>query len=152
MESGRLRSVDIQKPYPRLDPDPRRNLLMSSRVPIRRVVMQSGPGRVGTQSRDNYSDRRYPDVPPSGRYLKKYYPSVWQDAGFPVTQNNFRFEPPNFPVAEWMLIFFRFKEEFSDFGITFFRFRGWGRGVVSWQPGRWMISVLNNLFSTLGAE
>ena len=58
------------------------------------------------------------------------------ELNFLVTQNNFRFEPPNFLVAEWMLIFFRFKEKFSDFGITFFRFRGWGRGVVSmtaWQ-------------------
>ena len=44
---------------------------------------------------------------------------------FLVTQNNFRFEPSNFLVAEWMLIFFQFKEEFSDFGITFVRFRGW---------------------------
>ena len=44
---------------------------------------------------------------------------------FSVTQNNFWFEPSNFPVAEWMLIFFQFKEEFSDFGITFVRFRGW---------------------------
>ena len=24
---------------------------------------------------------------------------------------------------------FRFEEEFSGFGITFFRFRGWGRGA-----------------------
>ena len=38
---------------------------MSSRVPVRRVVVQSGLGRVGTQSGDNYSAGRYPDVPPS---------------------------------------------------------------------------------------
>ena len=65
MESGRLRSLDIRNPYPRLDPDPRRNLPMSNRVPVRRVVVQSGPGRVGTQSGDNYSAGRYPGVPPS---------------------------------------------------------------------------------------
>ena len=51
------------------------------------------------------------------------------ELNFPVTQNNFRFEPPNFSVAEWMLIFFRFKEEFFGFGITFFRFRSWGKGA-----------------------
>ena len=44
MESGRLISLDIQNPYPHLDPNPRRNLPMSSRVPVRRVVVQSGPG------------------------------------------------------------------------------------------------------------
>ena len=54
---------------------------------------------------------------------------------FPVAQNNFRFEPPNFLVMEWMLIFFRFKEEFSGFRVTFFRFQGWGRGVVSMAGG-----------------
>ena len=64
-ESGRFRSLDIQNTYPRLDPDPRRNLPTSSRVPVCRVVVQSGPGRVGTQSGDNYSARRYPDIPPS---------------------------------------------------------------------------------------
>ena len=51
------------------------------------------------------------------------------ELNFPVTQNNFRFESPNFPVAEWMLIFFRFKENFSDFGFTFFWFRSWERGA-----------------------
>jgi hypothetical protein len=61
------------------------------------------------------------------------------ELNFPVTQNNFRFEPPNFPVAEWMLIFFRFKEKFSSLGITFSGF-GVGGGV------------LNNLFSNLGAK
>jgi len=65
MESGQLRSLDIRNPYPRLDPDPRRNLPTSSRVPVRRVVVQSGPSRVGTQSGDNYSVGRYPDIPPS---------------------------------------------------------------------------------------
>ena len=65
MELGRLRSLDIRNPYPRLDPDPWRNLPTSSRVPVRRVVVQSGPSRVGTQSGDNYSVGRYPDVPPS---------------------------------------------------------------------------------------
>src|SRR6185369_17186123 len=49
----------------RLDPDPRRNLPTSSRVPVRRAVVHSGPGQVGTQSGDNYSAGRYPDVPPS---------------------------------------------------------------------------------------
>ena len=39
MESGRLRSLDIRNTYPRLDPDPRRNLPTSSRVPVRRVVV-----------------------------------------------------------------------------------------------------------------
>ena len=65
MESGRLRSLDIRNPYPCLDPDPRRNLPTSNRVPVRQVVVQSGPSRVGTQSGDNYSTGRYPDVPPS---------------------------------------------------------------------------------------
>ena len=65
MESDRLRSLDIRNPYPRLDPDPRRNLPTSGRVPVHRVVVQSGPSRVGTQSGDNYSVGRYPDVPPS---------------------------------------------------------------------------------------
>ena len=65
MESGRLRFLDIRNPYPHLDSDPRRNLPTSSRVPVRRVVVQSGPSRVGTQSGDNYSAGRYPDVPPS---------------------------------------------------------------------------------------
>ena len=65
MESGLFRSLDIRNSYPRLDPDPRRNLPTSRRVPVHRVVVQSGPGRVGTQSGDNYSAGRYPDVPPS---------------------------------------------------------------------------------------
>ena len=51
------------------------------------------------------------------------------ELNFPVTQNNFQFEPPNFPVAEWMLIFFRFEEEISGFEITFFWFRDWERGA-----------------------
>ena len=65
MELGRLRSLDIRNTHPRLDPDPWRNLPTSSRVLVRRVVVQSDPGRVGTQSGDNYSAGRYPDVPPS---------------------------------------------------------------------------------------
>ena len=65
MELGRLRSLDTRNPYPRFDPDPRRNLPTSSRVPVRRVVVQSGPDRIGTQSGDNYSAGRYPGVPPS---------------------------------------------------------------------------------------
>ena len=40
MESGRLRSLDIRNPYLCLDPDPQRNLPTSSRVPVRRVVVQ----------------------------------------------------------------------------------------------------------------
>ena len=64
MELGRWRFLDIRNPYPRLDPDPRRNLPTSSRVPVRRVVVQSGLSRVGTQSGDNYSAGRYPDVHP----------------------------------------------------------------------------------------
>jgi hypothetical protein len=71
MELGRLRSLDIRKSYPRLDSDPWRNLLTSSRVSVHRVVVQSGPGQVGTQSGDNYAARRYLDVPPSSpRVLK----------------------------------------------------------------------------------
>ena len=84
MESGRFRSLDIQNTYPRLDPDPRRNLPTSSRVPVRRVVVQSGPGRVGTQSGDNYSAGRYPDVPPSvmilitvSGQLRQKFPSIF---------------------------------------------------------------------------
>ena len=65
MELGQLRSLDIRNPYPCLDPDPRRNLPTSSRVPVRRVVVQSDPGRVGTQSGDNYLVGRYSDVAPS---------------------------------------------------------------------------------------
>ena len=65
MESGCWRSLDIRNTYPRLDPDPRRNLPTSSQVLVRRVVVQSGPGRVGIHSGDNYSAGRYPDVPPS---------------------------------------------------------------------------------------
>jgi len=65
MESGWLRSLDIRNTYPRLDPDPRRNIPTSSRVPVRQVVVQSSPSRVGTQSGDNYPAGRYPDVPPS---------------------------------------------------------------------------------------
>ena len=41
MESGRLRSLDIWNTNPRLDPNPRRNLPTSSRVPVRQVVVQS---------------------------------------------------------------------------------------------------------------
>ena len=74
MESGQLKSLDIWNLYPRLDPDPRRNLPTSSRVPVRRVVVQSGPGRVGTQSGDNYSAGRYPGCtsvkPPSAEELE----------------------------------------------------------------------------------
>ena len=68
MESGRLRFLDIRNPYPHLNPDPRRNLPTFSRVHVRWVVVQSGPGRVGTQSGDNYSAERYPDVPSSGTF------------------------------------------------------------------------------------
>ena len=62
------------------------------------------------------------------------------ELNFPVTQNNFRFEPPNFPAAEWMLIFFSdLKKIFLIWGSHFSGF-GVGRGA------------LNNLFSTLGAK
>jgi len=50
MESGWLRSLNIRNTNPCLDPDPQRNHPTSSRVPVRRVVVQSGPGRVCTQS------------------------------------------------------------------------------------------------------
>ena len=73
MESGQLRSLDIRNTYPHLDPDPRKNLPMSSRVPVRRVVVQSGPDRVGTQSGDNYSAGRYPDVLPSSPRVLKFF-------------------------------------------------------------------------------
>ena len=69
MELARLRSLDIRNTHPLLDPDPRRNLPTSSRVPIGRVVVQSGPSRVVTQSGDNYSAGRYPDVPSSLAYI-----------------------------------------------------------------------------------
>jgi len=71
MESDRSRSQDIRNTHLCLDHDPRRNLPTSSRVPVRWVVVHSGPGRVGTQSGDNYLAGRYLDVPPSSPYVLK---------------------------------------------------------------------------------
>ena len=54
---------------------------------------------------------------------------------FPVTQTNFRFEPPNFPVAGWMLIglgsFFGLKKNFlvSVLHFSGFDFDLWLRPV-----------------------
>ena len=61
------------------------------------------------------------------------------ELNFPVTQNNFRFEPPNFSVAEWMLIFSGLKKNFP---VLESHFSGFGVGG----------GALNNLFSTLGAK
>ena len=69
-----FRSLDIWNAYPCLHPDPRRNLPTSSRVAVRRVVIQSGPSRVGTKSGDNYSAGRVPGCtsvkPPSAEGIE----------------------------------------------------------------------------------
>ena len=71
---------------------------------------------------------------------------------FPVTCTNFRFEPPNFLVAGWMLVgfgsFSSLKKNFPVLGLHF-PVSGWG-GAVSLARG--MVSVLNYLFSTLSAK
>ena len=52
---------------------------MSSRVPVYQVVVRSVPSRVGTQSGDNYSAGRYPDVPPSLASFQRCMMAIFSD-------------------------------------------------------------------------